>query len=369
MKNALIVFGCLFLTGIGRAQNPARPQQPQAPFPYVEKEVTFPSKAKGVELSGTLTLPAKKGKFPLVILVSGSGPQDRNESLMGHQPFAVIADYLSRNGIAVLRYDDRGIGKSTGKFMTATSADFADDAEGAVAFALKNKQINSKAIGIAGHSEGGIIAPMVAARNEKVGFVVLLAGPGLKGSDILLMQQELIGRAAGMPEEELQLTKNINSRIFNLLDTVSTDAGLKLGVETIMKESFASMPDSLLPPNQDVLIKQTVAQLQNPWMRYFISYDPYPTLTRVKCPILAMNGKNDLQVPCDANLEAIRRAGEESGNTHVTILPLEKLNHLFQESETGSPDEYAKIEQTFAPLALEKMKDWILLQTTVKVAK
>lgn len=369
MKHALILFGCLFLTVICHAQNPARPQQPKGPFPYTEKEVTFPSKAKGVELSGTLTLPEGKGKFPLVILVSGSGPQDRNESLMGHQPFAVIADYLSRNGIAVLRYDDRGIGKSTGKFMTATSADFADDAEGAVAFALKNKRINSKAIGIAGHSEGGIIAPMVAARNAKVGFIILLAGPGLKGSEILLLQQELIGRAAGMPEDELQITKNINSRIFALLDTVKTDADLKLGVEEIMNESFASMPDSLLPPNKELLIKQTVAQLQNPWMRYFISYDPYPTLTQVKCPMLAMNGKNDLQVPCDANLEAIRRAGVEAGNAQVTICALEKLNHLFQESETGSPDEYAKIEETFSLLAMQKMKDWILQQTTVKVAK
>lgn len=366
MKNLLILTSVLLVFRVSHAQNPERPQQPKGPFPYVEKEVEFASKAKGVTLAGTLTLPAKKGKFPLVILVSGSGPQDRNESLLGHQPFAVIADYLSRNGIAVLRYDDRGIGKSTGNFMTSTSADFADDAEGAVLFALKHKNIDPKAIGIAGHSEGGIIAPMVAERNQKVGFVVMLAGPGLKGSEILLMQQELIGRAMGAKEEELQASATINGRIFALMDSVSDDAALKAEITTVLKQSFEDLPDSLVPPNQEMVIKQTLAQLVSPWMRYFVSYDPYPTLTKVKCPILALNGKNDLQVPCDANLEAIQRAAKEGGNEQVTVMALEKLNHLFQESETGSPDEYMKIEQTFSPVALEAIRDWILLQTIEK---
>lgn len=328
-----------------------RPQEPAKPYPYYEEDVTFENKRAALTLAGTLTLPKKEGVFPVVVLISGSGPQNRNEELLGHKPFLVLSDYLTRNGIAVLRFDDRGVGKSTGDFKTATSADFATDVMSAVEYLKTRKEINKKKIGLIGHSEGGVIAPMVAANSKDVAFIVLLAGTGVPGDQILLEQQTLIGRAAGVDSATLAKNEALNRKGFDLIKTSSDVEKLKSDLTTLLKEN--NVPENV--------ISTSVAQTTSPWMLYFIRHDPAPVLANVKCPVLALNGSNDLQVPKE-NLQAIKNALAKGSNKHVTTRELPGLNHLFQESKTGSPTEYGTIEQTMAPAVLQEVVNWINLQ-------
>jgi alpha-beta hydrolase superfamily lysophospholipase len=337
-----------------------RPQEPKPPFPYRSEDLTFESQAAGVTLAGTLTMPATGSNFPAVILISGSGAQDRNEEIMGHKPFLVIADYLTRRGIAVLRYDDRGFAQSTGDFRTATTADFATDAESAVAYMKTRKEINPQKIGLMGHSEGGIIASMVAARSNDVGFIVMLAGTGMRGDSILLLQTALIAKASGMPDDKIaraaQLNAKIYSKIVNATGLVSQQE--MIDRMTALKDELAEfVPDGT---SLDVFIRTTAAQITAPWMQYFLRYDPVPALERVKCPVLAVIGCKDLQVPAKENIPAIRRALKRGGNTKATVKEYPGLNHLFQECTTGAPAEYASIEQTFSPDVLKDLGDWIL---------
>ncbi|HHT21963.1 MAG TPA: alpha/beta fold hydrolase [Bacteroidales bacterium] len=342
-----------------------RPQEPKPPFPYYTEEVKFENKKDGNTLAGILTLPSKKGKYPVVVLISGSGPQNRDEELFGHKPFLVIADYLTRNGIGVLRYDDRGTAESTGDFNKATTFDLSNDAESAVEYLLTRKEVNKKKIGLMGHSEGGIIAPIVAARNKKVSFIVLLAGTGVRGDELLLMQQRAIAKASGAPEsavlENEKLNKPLFKQIINATDTVS----LRTDLTEILKKSLDSNPmlkAQLTAEQMEQMVKETVNRLMSPWILYFIKHDPYPVLKKVKCPTLVLNGSNDLQVPAHENLFAIRKAFAESGNKKLTAIELEGLNHLFQESKTGLPAEYGEIEQTFSPKALKEILKWIKKQ-------
>lgn len=344
-----------------QAEKMKRPQEPTPPYPYHSEEVKFKNKKAKIKLAGTLTLPRKKGNFPAVILISGSGPQNRNEELMGHKPFLVIADYLTRNGIAVLRFDDRGTAESTGDFETATTFDFATDVESAVRYLKKRKDIDNANIGLIGHSEGGIIAPIVAANSEDVGFIVLLAGTGIRGDHLLLLQQELIGRASGMSETDLEKTLQVNKGAFDLIvQTAHTDS-LKKQLTHYLKQSLSDYPESTIPQGMTdaAFIELQVNQLTSPWMSNFIKYDPALILEKVNCPVLAINGEKDLQVPSKINLEAIQSALEKGGNKQVTTKELANLNHLFQTCETGSPNEYAQIEQTFSPVALEVVLNWI----------
>lgn len=344
-------------------QPPVRPQEPVEPFPYKAQEVTFKNPGAGITLAGTLTLPQEEGPYPAVVLISGSGPQNRNEELLGHKPFLVIADYLTRNGIAVLRFDDRGTAQSEGDFSSATSADFATDVASALAYLQTRPEIDQQHIGLVGHSEGGLIAPMVAAGSPDIAFIVLLAGPGISGGDILMRQTELISRANGMEEEniktELELLKaflDIASRGGDL-DTMK--ASLRKHLERVLPEHPELVPEGMA---QEAFIDSNLKQV-TPWMAYFLNYDPVPALQRVSCPVLALNGAKDLQVPAKVNLDAIRQALDAGGNKRVTTLELPNLNHLFQECETGSPSEYATIEETFSPRALEAMGAWIRQQT------
>ncbi|PHR46203.1 MAG: alpha/beta hydrolase [Fluviicola sp.] len=340
-----------------------RPQEPTKPFPYYSEDVAFENSKADVSLAGTLTLPKKKGKYPVVILISGSGPQNRNEELLGHKPFLILSDYLTRNGIGVLRYDDRGVGESTGDFKAATSKDFATDVESAVEYLKTRKDIDKKNIGLIGHSEGGLIAPMVAAESDDVSFIVLLAGTGIQGDKLLLMQEELIWRENGMPEEEIEKSLRINTALFDIVlnseDSVKVKEDLTISMTKMIEEDSTEIPEGSTV--EDIVEKQ-VNQFATPWMLYFIRYNPAPTLEKVKCPVLAINGEKDLQVPPKENLQAIEKALNKGGNNKVTTKELAKLNHLFQESETGSPDEYASIEQTFSPIALEVVLEWINLQ-------
>ena len=343
-----------------------RPQEPKAPFPYHSEEVKFINKVDGDTLAGTLTLPDKEGKFPVVVMISGSGPQNRDEELMGHKPFLVIADYLTRNGIGVLRYDDRGTAQSTGDFQKATSADLANDAEAAVSYLLTRKEINKKKIGLAGHSEGGIIAPMVAARNKKVAFIVMLAGPGLRGKELLILQAEAIGKASGTNATELEKVKKLNAGAYDIVLNSNDTTKLKTDLKNYFQTNKKDIPGLTENPTQeqtDMQMKGYTEQLSSPWMQFFIKFDPVPMLKKVKCPTLALNGSKDLQVLSTENLAAIRKAFSESGNKKLTAMELPGLNHLFQESTTGSPSEYAKIEQTFSPKALEEILKFMRSQT------
>lgn len=339
-----------------------RPQEPKAPFPYYVEEVTFKNESAGNTLAGTLTLPNQIGNYPVVVLVSGSGPQDRNEELLDHKPFLVLSDYLTRQGIGVLRYDDRGVGLSTGNFASATSEDFATDALAAVQYLKTRPEVNPKYIGIAGHSEGGLIAPMVAAKSNDVGFIVLLAGPGVRGKELLALQIELISKAGGQDEKTAKKQGANNLEIFNVICKEKTAEKSKPGMTEIMLKQFAAMTEAEKKELGDFNTYQqrVFDQLSSPWMRFFLCYDPALSLRKVKCPVLAVNGDKDMQVDADQNLRGIQKALKKARNKNVTVHKLKDLNHLFQTCETGSPSEYAKIEETMSPGMMKIVSDWIL---------
>jgi pimeloyl-ACP methyl ester carboxylesterase len=332
-----------------------RPQEPKPPFPYDTEEVSYENPAApGVKLAGTLTLPRGAGKFPAVLLISGSGPQDRDESLMGHKPFLVLADHLTRQGIAVLRVDDRGVGKSSGNFAASTSEDFASDAVAGVRYLKGHARVNPARIGLAGHSEGGLIAPMVAARwpaaeSPGVAFLVLLAGTGVPGDQILLEQGALIARASGAPEGAVAANRAVQQKIFDVVRAEPDPA-----------ERLRKIREMVAPAGSAAAGQAEMAA--SPWFRFFLTYDPAPGLARVKCPVLAVNGALDTQVSAKQNLPAIERALRAGGNRDVTVKEFPGLNHLFQTARTGSPMEYGNIEETMSPAVLNAISAWIRLK-------
>jgi hypothetical protein len=327
------------------------PQNPVKPYPYREEEVTYANKAAGNTLAGTLTIPPGKGPFPAVLLISGSGPNDRDETVFGHKPFLVLSDYLTRKGIVVLRVDKRGVGKSTGDLAHATTADFATDAEAGVQYLKTRAEADPRRIGLIGHSEGGTVAPMLAAGDPGVRFIVLMAGPGVPGDQIIVEQGRLIEEAAGATKEKAAQDADKQRELFALVEKEKDDA--VLGKE--LREKLAGrVPDAQI----DVAIQQ----LTSPWMRYTLTYDPATALRKVACPVLALNGEKDLQVSAAQNLPAIKKALEEGGNKQIEIDEMPGLNHLFQTAKTGSPTEYAQIEETISPVALDKVATWILKQ-------
>ena len=352
--------------GEAKAVEQLRPQEPKGPYPYRVEGVNFDNEGAGVTLAGTLTLPKVimrgKHKLPAVILITGSGPQNRDEELLGHKPFLVLADYLTRQGIAVLRYDDRGTAASTGDFAAATSADFATDVQAAFEFLKTHPDIDPSKIGLAGHSEGGLIAPIVAAGNKEVAFIALLAGVGQPGSDLLVEQGYLIGKAQGMDEEQLQNNRIASAHVFDLIKTHYGDAPkIKSEVTTYLKTVLAENPEAIPAGSSvDEVIEQQVGTITTDWFQYLIVTDPRPTLEKVQCPVLAINGSLDLQVPAKQNLDGISEALKKGGNKAVRIVEIPNLNHLFQTTETGNPTEYGIIEETFSPKALRVIGDWIV---------
>lgn len=351
------------LTKVTEVKGIVRPQEPVKPYPYKEEEVTFKNKqTNDVTLAGTLTIPEGKGPFTAVILVTGSGPQDRNEALLGHKPFLVLSDYFTRKGIIVLRYDDRGVAQSTGDHGAATTADFASDANAAVDYLLSRKDLNIGKIGIAGHSEGGVIAPLAASKNKQIDFIVLLAGTGIPGDSILNLQADLIARAMGAPEDALQATEKYRRDIINIAKANDDPAMIKSAIiaynKNLIKNSSAEYLNLLSMTETDTLA--AVNFYANAWMHYFLNYDPQPTLRKLKIPVLAVNGTHDLQVPYKENLSAIEAALKEGKNKQYSTMAFDGLNHLFQQSATGSPSEYSHIEETFNEQAMEAIATWIL---------
>ena len=337
-----------------------RPQEPKPPFPYRAKEVSFPNADGGFDLAGTLTIPEKDGRYPVAILITGSGPQNRNEELLGHKPFLVLADYLTRMGFAVLRYDDRGVGKSKGEFKTATSFDFATDAEAAVDFLKKRPEIDSTKIGFIGHSEGGLIAPIVASSRKDIAFIVLMAGPGLTGEQILLLQTALISRTEGQDEKTIKSTEKLSMDMYSVLKKIAdnTKASQKLSI-LIANFDKKNAKDTSYHPMAKTEINAQIESLTSPWFRCFLTLNPEEYLSKVKCPLLAINGSLDLQVPPKENLAAIEKALIFGGNSTYVIEEFPGMNHLFQTATTGSPSEYSKIEETISPEVLEFIGKWL----------
>ena len=319
----------------------ARPQDPQPPFNYRAEEVTFTNKKEGNTLAGTLTIPEGDGPFPALVLVSGSGQQNRDEELMN--------DYLSRRGVAVLRYDDRGMGGSTGEVLNATSLDFSYDAEAAFNFLLNQKEINASQVGILGHSEGGIINFMVAERRPEVAFLVSLAGPAVNGIEVLKEQQAAILRAQGMSEEMVQFSGNANAQMFDIIEA-SND---RVEADTLLRQLLKGWGYN------EELTEQTVGQMASPWMYYFLKYDPTDAIVKTNCPALLLNGSKDLQVLASQNLPAYEKIIAEHGKTNLTLREMPDLNHLFQHCETGSPTEYVEIEETISPEVLEAIVEFV----------
>jgi len=342
----------------------SRPQTPTDPLPYMSEEVIIPQKKDSLLLSGTLTLPDGKGVFPAVVLIAGSGPNDRDETLFGHKPFLVISDYLTRQGFAVLRYDKRGVGKSTGDYGKATIQDFAEDAKAVVEYLRQRKEIHSSRIGLLGHSEGAIVAPMIAAGNKTVHFIVLMAGPGTKGIEVVMDQNENAMMNQGMEPETMEKLRKINREMFESLLTWDGSESHRTALRDKLSYLWEQLPLlTKLKVKKEPYLRSQFNALITPGYRSFLATDPVVYLEKVSCPVLAINGENDTQVPAEKNLTTIRRALEKGKNFRSETKVYPGLNHLFQESVTGQADEYAKSEQTISPVVLTDITNWIKRQT------
>ena len=344
----------LTLTRTDEAPSVRRPQEPRVPYPYASETVTFRNATAGVTLRGTLTHPDTTAPVPGVVLVAGSGPSDRNAAIMGHKPFLVLADALTRRGLAVLRFDERGVGESGGTQAGATSADLAGDVDAAVEALARREEVAAGQIGVIGHSEGGLIAPMVAGRTDRVAFLVLLAAPGLTGEAILADQLRRRIRRRGANRRIQALQQGIQQRIFEVLKQDADSAAIASQLRTIMVQSQGI--------SGKATINREIQRLMDPWLRFFIAHDPRPTLRAVDVPVLALAGAKDQQVAPDTNQAAIAEALNASPSPSVTVRTLDGLNHLFQTAETGAPSEYGRIEETFDPAAIDVIADWIDVQ-------
>lgn len=336
-----------------------KPQEPKKPYPYVSEEVTFENaKAGNIKFAGTLTLPKDVKNPPVVILITGSGPQNRDQELLGHKTFLVLSDHLTRQGIAVLRYDDRGTAKSEGDFSTATSFDFASDVEAAMAYLqTRSDVVNVNKIGLVGHSEGGLIAPIVAARNKNVAFCVLLAGPGVSGKEILLTQGKKAAELEGYSASDIAISQEISAKIYDICADYKGEVS-KEKIAALFQELKTRMTSEKVQQElTDAALKRQLEMITSPWMRALLGYNPKTSLQKVNCPVLAVNGEKDFQVLPELNLNAIEKGLKH--NKDVTIKQFKDLNHLFQTSETGAFSEYATIEETFAPVALNFVSKWI----------
>ena len=338
-----------------------RPQTPRPPFPYASEEVSFRNATQDVTLAGTLTLPEGDSPFPAVVLISGSGPQDRDETLFEHKPFAVIADHLTRRGIAVLRYDDRGVGGSTAGPPDATSEDLAGDALAGWDCLAERAEIDPQRIGFVGHSEGAMLASIAAAKNPEVACVVMLAGAGVDGKQVLLSQGQRVLEAEGLSSPEQLNRQRVLQEV--LMSTVE-DAPPGASPATMAAEAAKRLRETLPgepPPGEDLdaLAEAGIAQLATPWFRFFLEYDPTKPLRQLACPVLALMGSNDVQVEAAINLPPLRAAVAEAGNPASAVEELPGLNHLLQTSTTGAVSEYDTIEETIAAEALERVGSWL----------
>lgn len=321
------------------------------PAPYVQKEVLFGNPAANNKLAGTLSLPHGEGPYPAVVLVSGTGFNTRDEDVSGHKVFLVLADALNRKGFAVLRYDKRGVGGSSGDFGAATTADFASDAEAAVAWLKSQPEIDATRIGVLGHSEGGTIAPMVAAADRSVAFVVMIAGPAVRGDRLFTLQSAMTSKVYGAPQAYISKREVFDQELFSAIISAPSDAAALVRARAIVAQGVA---DKLVDADEAQTLATDTARR---WERYFLAYDPAPTLARLTVPVLALYGSLDVQVPAKQNSEAAREALRN--NPNGTVMELPGMNHLLQDARTGAPSEYNDIEETMSPTALKVISDWL----------
>ena len=339
-----------------------RPQDPKKPYPYKEEDVTYKNERDGLKLAATLTMPKEGGPFPAVVLLTGSGAQNRDEELLGHRPFLVLADHLTRKGFAVLRADDRGVGGSEGSTGQSTTENFAYDALAGITYLKTHPEIDAAKIGLIGHSEGGIIAPLAASLSDEVAFIVIMAGTGLTGEEILYLQGALIAAAGGTSEEEIENNRLEQVEIFAVLKSDKNEKAIKKVLTDMFNEDYPTLSEEEKKsiPDKEAYLEGQFKQLLSPWFRFFLTYDPKPALRKVNCPVLALIGGKDLQVPHKENLEAIEAALKEGGNKDYTVKMLPGLNHLFQKAGTGAPSEYSIIPETINPSALDTISGWLL---------
>ena len=345
-----------------------RPQEPKEPFPYKVEEVVFKNLDAGITLAGTLTLPHSEGSFPAVLLLSGSGAQNRDEAVFGHRPFLVLADYLTQRSIAVLRVDDRGVGGSTGDFDKATAMDYASDAMACVSYLKSRKEIDHELIGLVGHSEGGMIAPMLAVKSPDIAFLVLIASPGMAIKKMEYTEQARTLKANGASDDLIAKNRAVLESLFAVINQETDSKVVRDEFTSIITEFFKGLSEEerrisgISEENLKVQIHDQFRKLHSPWFRFYLNYDPGTVLQKVTCPVLAVNGEKDIQVTPKENLQAITMALKAGGNKNHTVKELPNLNHLLQTAETGNISEYGKIEETMSPAALQIIGDWILEQ-------
>lgn len=329
---------------------------------FRSEEVNYWNTADSVHIFGTLTMPEKGSKFPAVVLITGSGTQDRDETLLGHKPFKVIAEYLTNRGFAVLRLDDRGAGKTTlGKNpKLITSENFAEDVFSGVEFLKNRTEINPNKIGLIGHSEGGMIAPMVANLTKDVAFIVSLAGTGVQGSIVAHNQMETLLLKSGADSSRVAQQVAFNDRIIALMMSEKDDKIFEEKIRTELKNLTDEQKTKFGIKGMDELIITQIKGQNIPWSKFFMKHNPADDWAKVKVPVLALNGTKDTQVAIDLHLPAIEKALKSGGNTHYKIVKLDGLNHLFQHAETGLVTEYATIKEDFATEALKIMGDWLV---------
>lgn len=340
---------------------PKRPQEPKPPFPYNSEDVKFFNEKDSITLAGTFTYPKEDGKFPAVVLITGSGAQNRDEEIFNHKPFLVISDFLTKNGYAVLRFDDRGVGESESNHSIATTFDFAEDVRAAIKYLKARNEVDKNKIGLIGHSEGAMIASIVASESDDVAFIILMAGPGLPGDSILYLQTELIYRAEGQSEEQIHEILDELREVYSILKSDIDESEMKEILKSKYQQRFDKMSDEEKQRFGDLntYMEMEIRIATSPWFRAFLKFDPRPILEKVKCPVLAVIGEKDLQVPPKENLPAIEDALKRGGNKNFKVTELPNLNHLFQTSQFGTISEYGIIEETMSPQALETMLNWL----------
>jgi pimeloyl-ACP methyl ester carboxylesterase len=349
----------LTLERVDKLPSTERPQEPKKPYPYNAEELTFENEDAGIRLAGTLTFPKAGGPHPAVVLISGSGPQDRDEAVMGHRPFLVLADHLTRHGVAVLRYDDRGVARSQGDYGAASTDEFVADVLAAVAYLKSRPEIDPKRIGLLGHSEGGVTGPVAITRAPgDVAFLVMLAGVGVPLDELLVRQGRDLLTVGGAPPEAIEKANALQRKLFSAIKAAADGPAAEAAARAAIDAEVAALPEAeraAAGPMVDAQVKQVAS----PWFRGLLRYDPAATLAQVKCPVLAVCGEKDIQVAAKDNLAGIRAALETGGNEDVQTVELPGLNHLLQHCTTGAVSEYATIDETMAPEALDVITKWI----------
>jgi len=356
----------LTLKKITKIVEKKRPQTPTAPFPYGIEELVYTNNNKSISYGATLTIPKGKGPFPAVLLLTGSGQQNRDEEIMGHKPFAVIADHLTRNGFVVLRVDDRGMGETTGYVATSTSRDFANDASVSLDYLKKRKEVDKSKIGLIGHSEGGMLAQMLAAERKDIDFVIMLAGPGEKTIKLMKDQNEAILVKAGLAKEYIKAYLELYTNIL-ITVSVSDSSSAKTNIETIVNKWLSTTADSIVVSTTGIkdaytkqkFIEQSATQISHPWVKYFLSYDPAVYIKKIRAKVLAINGSQDIQVIAKTNLAGIENALKKGKSKRFEIKELKGLNHLFQECKTCTANEYSQLDQTISPAVLDLITTWM----------